>query len=536
MGRGLRGALAAAVLTSGTRGEPPIPPPSDVTATVSLQPSSWHTRRRATLEGTYGPNTSGRYVRIPGINGTPNVYAYCTNDRGDGVQVGIDPGPIVAALAGYTGVPVPLGTGNITAAARATAMRAALTTAGYYSSVGGSGGDVVIQGQIGSVTTGAIHGSAGGASGTRRATPQFSSSPLSGRVGQFMTWAGGSVRVNAIGIYLADTTTAVRIAMYTGGTQASLTGTTRVADVNIASGGAVGWNWSAVPTFTLANDNVRLVAKSNGSSIPGYIGSGDLTGTDFTADPLEIYSESASDPAVAWTSSLDVETVGSTSAVYVMMAFQWTAVDGTSGVFTTRVGVHIADPTDLAQQSSLTSPDAGGADLYMGAPNPGMLGMELHAWAIAHGTSHSTQMRAHLCNGGSVGDASGSTVLWQGLTAGSATDAFVEIAVPGNVAVPSTGVLQWGVRNNAGTATLRFALNANRETASPDDNVADFVDASEYEIFNSLDGAGVVPDQHETDPAVAVASPVSTDGAFTATNTNYPGAYFVLRVNADTAA
>lgn len=535
MGGRLTSALAVVLGQPGTRGTPPEPPDPGSTSTVTLQPSSWHTRRRASLEGTFGPNTSGRYVRIPGVGATPNVYAYCTNDRGDGVQVGTNPGPLVAELAGYTGVVVALGSGNITAATRAAAMRAALTTAGYYTSVGGTGSDVVINGSIGVVTTGGIHTPTGGAAGTRRSTPQYFASTLSGRVGQFLTWAGGSVLVDAIGIYLAATPTDVAIAVYTGGSAGSLAGTTLRGEAVIASGGAAGWQWSAVPTFTLNNGSVRLTAKSNGTSIPGYIGSGDTTGTDF-ADALEIYSEVASNPATPWSASLSGETVGSTSPVYVMMALSWRAANGSSGVFTTRVGVHVATVTDLAQVSSLTAPDAGGADLMMGVANPGMLGLELGGWGIGQGPTHTTQGQAFVAAGGSIGNGVGATVLWRDRTTGSGTNAWLRLSAPAGVAVPSSGPLWWGVRNNVASFSFRFAFNADQVQANPDDNPADWSNASEYEIFRSVNGNGTGGNVHVTDPAIDVVSPIATDGAAVATNQNFPASYIDLQLPEDTAA
>lgn len=514
------------------------PPDPTESVTFTLAPASWSTRAIAARQGVYGPTRSGQYLLVEG-DGIPSRYFWWSQENAQGVQVGTDPGDYVTALSGVTGTEVPLGPGNISAADVATATRSA--AAAHYGSVGGSGADVTIEDSIiaiGCSAGGMRSPSDGGQYGARRSIPQFATNPLAGSIGQFGVWAGGAVVVNALGIYLADATTDVAIAIYTGGTSGSLAGTTLVAEGVIAAGAAPGWQWISVPSELLTNGNFRLVAKSNGASIPGYIANSDITDSDWpdagggSTYQLEIYDSLNTSPAVAFPASLSGQGV-TNAGVYAMMAFQWDAGDGVSGVFRTRIGVHIDDVTDLAQVSSLTAPDAGGADLFMGTPNPAMLGMELDAWGIAQGTQHSTQGRAFVALGGSIGDAEGSTVLWQAQTTGSGTNAWLEIAIPGNVLLASSGVLWWGVRNNAATFNFRFAFNADRVQATPDANPADWVDASEYEIFRSVNGDGTGGNVHETNPAVAVASPVNDDGGFIATNTNYPGSYIVVRIPAD---
>jgi hypothetical protein len=461
---------------------------------------------------------------------------YWTQDDGDGRYCGIDPGPYVAALAGYTGVEVQLAAGAVTASARATATRSALS--GLYTSVGGSGADVAITGELDAATC-AIGGLGGsteaGMFGTRRQTPQFNTTALSGRVGQFGVSPAFDCTVTAIGIYLSDAATNVRVAIYSGGTQGSLTGTTLEAEVVIPSGGTDAWTWTALTAsqvFDLpTSTNFRIVLKSNGTSEPGYTAVATLTGVDWpdagggSTYSLEIYDTMSTDPSVAFPASLSGEGI-TTSGVYVHAAFQYTAADGTSGVFTTRIGISPdITPAALAQTSSLTAPDANGAALFMGTPNPGLLGMQLSSWHMVYGTQHSTQMRAFVAQGGSIGDGDGSTVLWQSQSSGSATDAWVSVAASG--AVSDTGVIWWGVVNNVSTANLRFALNANRETATPDWDPADWVDASEYEIFNTS-GA------FTTAPGTTISSPISAGVATTATNTNYPGSAITIVVPADT--
>jgi hypothetical protein len=521
--------------------------PVGQTATFTAQPASWHTRPIAAREGVYGPTRSGLYWLIAG-DGIASRYVWWSHDDGTGRYCGIDPGTYVAALSGLTGIEVQLASGNRTAAQVATSTRSALTTAGVYTTIGGTGAVVSVLGSItaASCTRGGMYGSSTrGQAMTRRNTAQYSANPLDGAIGQFGVWAGGSVIVKSIGIYLAATTTPMRLALYTGGTSASLSGTTLLGEAYVASGGAVGWNWGALTrAATLTNGNFRLVASSNGTSRPGYVINSDRADSDWpdagggSTYNLEVYASTSRNPATPYAASLSGETnIDPSNGVYAMLAFEWIAADGTSGVFTTRIGVQPGvAATDLAQTSSLTVPDAGGADLYMGTPNPGLLGMEAAAWGVAVGTQHSTQARGIIACGSSIGNAEGADVLWQAPTTGSGTNAWLELAISAGVAIPSTGPLWWGMRNNATTFNLRFALNADRVQATPDNNPADWVDASEFEIFRSVNGNGTGGNVHTTDPSVAVATPVNDDGAAVATNTNYPGSYLVVRIPADEVA
>lgn len=512
------------------------------TATFTVRATSFDSRAlRAPMEGQFGPTRAGLYWTVPSSGGGTNRYVYETQDDGSGRYCGIDPGTFVAGLSGWSGIEVQHPAGVRTAAQRATTIRAAITAAGISGwVVGGSGADVAITGPIDAQTctvAGMLSTSTRGQYGTRRRTAQFATSDLSGRIGQFGVSPGQDVVVTGLGMYLDDHSAQVRISMYTGGTSGSLTGTTLRAEV-ITTGSATGWVWVAftpAQCFTLsASTNFRIVAKSNSTAEPGYIGIGDLTGTDFDgARNMEVYDTMSTDPTVAFPATLAGEGIDTSNAVYAMMAFQYMAV-GSTAVRTSRVGVQISTVTDLGATSSLTAPDAGGADLFMGAPATGLSGWEYSAWAIAHATAHTTQGRGFIVEGGSVGNAAGGTVVWQSQTAGSATQQWVEVAISAGTAHDGTVVTHWGVRNNAATFDFRFAFNANRTQATPDHNQADFTDPSEYEIFRSVNGDGTGGNVHETNPAVAVASPVATDGGFVANNTNYPGAYLVLRYPADT--
>lgn len=511
-------------------------PEVGTTATFTAAPASYNDLDSAWHQGTLGSNAWGEYWRIPSeANPAVGDYVYFTMDG-----AGVDPGDHVAELAGYTGHVVDLTGPQVTAADRAAAARADVTISGM--TIGGSGATFTVTGAIGTPTVGGMHGAtAMGAAGTRRMTAQYATSDLSGRVSQSWTNAAGTIVPTAIGMYLDDTATAVRLALYSGGTAGAggHTSAALVGEILIPSGGAAGWHWAELPSaavVSIANGTVlRLVAKSNGTAEPGYIAIADLTGTDF-ANNLEVLDTMSTDPTVAFPSTLAAETADNSNAVYLLAAMQYRSLDGSTGLYTTRWGIQVADPTDLALESSLTAPDSLGAELYFGAPPPPMLGLELDTWAIGWGTAHTTQMRAIVAQGASVGDATGADVLYQAETTGSTTDAWVEYAVAGNVAVDDAETLWWSVKNDAATASFRFALNANRETASPDDNPADFTDASEFEIFATASGIGTPPAVYDTDPSNATATPIDPLTAATANNTNYAAGYLILRVPASTAA
>lgn len=509
--------------------------PSGTTATFTAQPASFDDRQSAWRQGLLGATSWGRYWRIP-TAADPNVgdYVYFTMDG-----AGVDPGNHVAELSGYTGHVVDLTGPQASAATVAAAARAQVTISGL--TIGGTGADFSVTGSIGTASVGGMHGATElGAGGTRRRTPQYNTTALSGRIGQSFTWGGGTVLPTALGCYLNTATTDVRIALYSGGTAGAggHTSAALVAEGVIPGGGSPGWRWiEIVPAEVSAITNgtvLRLVMKSNGLSEPGYIGTGDPVGTDYAAN-LEVYDTMSTDPAVAFPATLAAETADTTNAVYLLAAVQYRSADGTASQWTTRWGVQVSDPTTLAQTSSLTSPDPGGAELYMGANPPPVLGLELDSWAVAWGTAHGAQPRIIVSQGGTVGNAAGSTILYQAQTTGTATQAWGEYAIPGNVAVSDLSVLHWGVKNNTASVNFRYAANVDRVQADPDDNPTDFVDASEYEIFNSVDGLGGTP-VYDTNPANATVSPVDPLTAALAGNTNYPGAYLLLRVPADTVA
>lgn len=509
---------------------------SGSTATFTAAPSSIDTRNTAWRQGRWGATSWGEYWRIPNAaNPSTGNYVYFTVDGG-----GIDPGSHVAELSGYTGRLVTLTGPQVTASARAAAARAQVVIPGM--TIGGSGATFSVTGAIGTCTVGGMHGATTrGAAGTRRNTPQFSTNPLTGRVAQSFVWGGTTVLPTALGIYLAATTTAVRLALYTGGTAGAggHTAATLVGECLIPAGRPVGWNFAELPPAAAAaitNGAVlRIVAKSNGSAIPGYIATGDLFGTDY-ANNLEIYSAVADDPTTGFAANLSGETADTSVTVYAMMAMQYRSANGTSTAFVTRWGLQIPVPTTLASSSSLTVPDAGGAELYMGANPPPLLGLELDSWAIGWSAAHGSQMRLLVAQGGSIGNAAGAAVLYQALTTGSTTDAWAEYSIPGNIAVSDATVLHWGVKNNNPAVNFRFALNASRDTADPSDNPTDFTDASEYEIFNSTLGTGTIAGAYNTDPNVATVSPIAPGAGFIATNTNYPAAYLLLRVRGSTVA
>lgn len=517
--------------------------PAGETVSITVAPASWHDREQASYQGSFGSTVQGRYIALPASAGGTDAYVYCVQDDGSGNYTGPDPGDFVPGLAAYTGIAAQLAAGNVSADDRATAIRSALTDSGLYTSVGGSGATVSVQGLIdgGSAAVGGLaQGSYAGRFGTRGTTPQFNTTDLSGSVGQVLTWGEADGVITAIGFYLNGSATDVRAAVYIGGSTSSLTGATLVSEVLVPGGGSPGWRWAALEPASCAlvqtGDVVRVILKSNGTSEPGYRLMSSLGTEDWEATrDLEVYSGFSSDPSVAFPSTLNSASATTPSAVFLYAAIQVIADDGTDAEFTTRWGLQISDPTDLASESSLLAPDPGGADLFMGAAAPNLLGMVLRSWAIAHGATHSTQVRGFVASGGSVGNAVGATVVWQGRPAGSATNAWYELAADDSP-IDESATLWWGCRNDANTVSFRFAFNAARTDADPDDNPCDWTDSSEYEIFNSTSGTGTGAGAHDTDPDNAVATPIATNGGATATNTNYPGGYLVLAIPPDAIA
>lgn len=503
----------------------------------TLSPLSWHTRANGAYQGQYGSTKWGGYLSFTA--GGTDYYAYETHDDGTGRYVGVDPGVYVAGLSGDTGIEVQHPAGDRTAAQRATTLAAAIATATGLST--SSGTDTV---QIVGATGGAVGGmwpaTRRAPMGCRRNTPSISGSVISEGVAGFGTSPSGrTVIVKAIRVYVSVAGADMRAAVYTGGTLGSLTGTTLRAQV-VVPNGATGWRTipllpSQVFSMTSAT-NYRVALKGQGGVVaPAYM-SGGSTGTDL-ADQLEVFDTGAisPDPAVAWPSSLAGVGLTGSFSVSPMIALEYVDSGGTATEWVTRWGTQVAAPTALSNQSSLTSPDPGGADLFMGQAPPDVLGLRLRAHAVGYGSTHSSQLRLFVAQGGSVGDAEGVTILWQARGTGSATDAWVETTA-NDAAIDRDQTLWWGVRNNVNTVTFRFAFNVNFEAASPDDNPSDFVAASEWEAFNSTNADGVTPNAHVTDPAVAVPSPFSANTGAVQENTNHPAAYLVLYVPADTAA
>lgn len=512
--------------------------PATPDAVFALVPASWQTRATAAYQGQHGSTSWGKYLTLPSA-GT-DYYVWETHDDGSGRYVGVDPQDYVAGLAGYTGIEVQHAAGDRTAAQRATAIAAAIEAATAYTATP-SGGDVQIFGAVSGCAVGGMWAAANqGIIGCRRNTTSFSGAVISEGVGTAGTSPSGrTVVVKSIRVFVDTTGANMRAAVYTGGstTRGDYAATTLRAEVVVPTGST---GWVTIPllpaqVFALTSATVyRCTLKgAGGVAAPGYRAAGSF-GVDF-ADLLEVYTTGIDpDPAVAWPASLSGVTNTGTFTSPPMIGLEFVDDDGAANELEMRWGTHVPDPTVLLQQSSLTIPDAGGADLFMGQNPPDVLGLELRAHAVGYGEDHATQLRLFVAQGGSIGDAEGVTILWQDRSTGSTTQAWVEHSIPGNVAVDSTQVLWWGVRNNDTGVTFRFSFNVDFDDASPDDNPSDFVAASEWEAFNSSDGAGVSPGAHETDPDVALVSPFSADTGAIQENTNHPAAYLVLVLPADT--
>lgn len=514
--------------------------PPGVTATFTLQAISWDERLAAQSQGHSGPVRWGNYLAIPSDGAGTDYYVWETFADADGRFVGVDPGDFVAGLSGYTGIEVQHPAGARTAAQRATAIAAAVESSTPHTAVA-TDNELAVTGSIGTCSVGGMWGATNaGLIGNRRHTSSFAGAVISEGVGSFgVSPSGRTVIVRAIRVYVDVAGADMRAAVYTGGTSGSLTGTTLRAEVVVPDGATGMRTIYLTPdqVFSMASaTNYRVVLKgAGGVAAPGYRVASS-TGVDLD-DLLEVYdtTDVVPNPEVAWPASLAAVSISTTYTISAMIALEYVDADGTSGEWETQWGTQIPDPTTLPQQSSLTVPDAGGADLFMGQDPPDVAGIRLRAHGLGYGEYHSTQLRLFVAQGGTIGDAAGATVIWQSMSSGSTTQAWVETAA-NDAAIDTSQVLWWGVRNNNTGVTFRFAFNANFDAASPDDNPSDFVATSEYEIFRSVNGDGTGGNVYTTDPATSVASPVATNGGFVATNTNHPAAYLVLYLPADSVA
>lgn len=512
--------------------------------TLTLAPASFDTRRRAFIEGHGGSTVNGAYVVLPGTGAAPNRYLWWSHNG-----YNLDPGTHVPALAGYTGVEVALGSGNHTAAQRATATRTAVNgVSGWVA--GGSGAQVTIRGPINpaTVATGGAYTARGAAGlfGHHTDADFTNGNPFNDAIAVHGTFTAGPAVLTAVGVLLGTPAgESVRLALYIGGSSVSFTGTTLVAQgIVTATGSGNVWAWlplTAAQSAAIAdNASVWVVAKSNqngGTLHPAFSNLGGAE-EDWTARNLVIFTGGSInvDPAVAFPASLAglASDIATGNAVVMMAAFEYRTLplcgDASLGGTTTNglvLGMH-TDGVLTASESALTSPDAGGANVLAALTTPPIIGMlETRRETALHDIS-SGQMRTAEYVGGSIGNPSGATRLQDhGAVSGSASMAWVGQNASPEVSIPASSVLHIGIRGNGGVA-VGFVLGASPESASPPNNPSDFatVASDEYET-NTGNPA------HSTNDAVAFETPFVTD-TDDLTPGNYPGVRVRFRVPGDT--
>lgn len=521
------------------------PPPE--TATFTVAPMSFDTRRRAFIEGHGGSTGNLAYWALPAnAQGSTDYYVWWSHNG-----YNADPGDHVAALSGYTGIEVALGSGSISAATRATATISALNGVGDGLSASGNASALVVSGNIDAATcaVGTAYTGRGtaGLFGNHTSAVFTNGNPFNDAIAVHGTFTAGPAVLTAIGILLGTPNgEQVRVALYSGGTSSSFTGTTLVADgivtaTDDGSGNVYAWlTLTAAQSAALAdNTSIWVVAKTNagGTLYPAFSNLGGSQ-EDWTNRNLVIFDvgQINLDPTVAFPSTLEGLTsdIATGNAVAMMAAIEYRTApfcsDCSLGGTTTNgliLGMH-TDNVLAASESALTSPDAGGANVLATLTTPAILGMlETRRETALHDIS-SGQMRTAEYTGGTLGNPNGATRLQDhGAIAGSASMAWVGQNASPEVAIPASTALHMAIRGNGGVA-VGFVAGASPASANPPDDPSDFATGAtdEYET-NTANPA------HSTDDTVAYETPFATD-ADDLQPGNFPGMRIRFRVPGDT--
>lgn len=522
------------------------PPPESVTFTVA--PMSFDTRRRAFIEGHGGSTGNFAYWALPAnAQGSTDYYVWWSHNG-----YNADPGDHVAALSGYTGIEVALGSGSISAATRATATISAINGVGDGLSASGNASALVVSGNIDAATcaVGTTYTGRGtaGLFGSHTSEGVSNGGAFNAVLAAHCTFTAGPAPVTGIGIPLGtpDPGDLVRLWIGVGGDSTSPDGCVMIAQGTVApvtgSQPAIGGVWAFLPLTAAQvasipdNSSVWIFAKCNqtGGTHPVFEtpGSSDLTNRNL----YWVTAGESTDPAVAFPTTIDVSgwTVDETNAVVMMCAFEYRAApfcsDCSLGGTTTSgliLGIH-TDNVLAASESALTSPDAGGANVLATLTTPAILGMlETRRETALHDIS-SGQMRTAEYTGGSLGNPNGAARLQDhGAIAGSASMAWVGQNASPEVAIPASTALHMAIRGNGGVA-VGFVAGASPASANPPDDPSDFATGAtdEYET-NTANPA------HSTDDTVAYETPFATD-ADDLQPGNFPGMRIRFRVPGDT--
>lgn len=513
------------------------------TVTVTLAAASWDGRDRAARSGTLGSTRTGSYILLPG---STDRYVWCTQDDGTGRQCGYDPGDVEAALVGFTGIQVELDADIVDAADVATAYRAAL--AGTYTT-GGTGADLVLSGgglDVDNVAVGGAFDDRGDAGvwGSRGTAVSSHGNPINDVVCAHATSPAFDALITGIGAHFSggdmstppDPDEPVELALYVGGTAgeaggAAFAGTTLVFQGAIAPD-AVGYAHIALTpaqaALIPASSSLWLCAKGGpGNTVtrPTFHTQGSAD-SDLTNQQLVVLEPGIGagqiDPTfgVPFPASLSGINVDAVFGVVLMINLEFrTDPFVGDGSWRQTMGVH----TDAVLAGSQSDLGAGGANVLVQFETPPVADMYMGAVRIAVGATHTDQFRVFSYLGGVSEDPDGAALAHDyGQTAGSATNAWVELAAPvGRVDVPPSSIEWVGFRGD-GNITVRFGANANPEVAGfttdepPDYRLSTGVgDGDEYE----MDENNANHSTDDTDPAEAT---VVTD-ASDALPGNYPG-------------
>jgi hypothetical protein len=500
------------------------------------------------MEGRGGGTANLAYAALPALDpdtAADNYYVWWSQNG-----YNADPGNHVSALSGWTGIEVALGAGAVTASSRATSTRSAINASPAPVSASGSGADVLVTGQIDSASC-AVGGGyaargAAGLFGHHTRSRLTNGNPFNDAIAVHGTFTAGPAVLTAIGVLLGTPAgESVRVALYTGGTSTSFTGTTLVAEGIVSAtddgtGNVYAWlTLTAAQSVALADNlSIWVVAKANagGALHPAFSSLGGSQ-EDWTDRNLVIFTGGSInvDPTVAFPASLaglasDIATgnpVAMMAAIeYRTAPFASNASVGSTGASGILLGMH-TDGVLAASESALVVPDAGGANVFAALQLPAIAGkLETRRETALHDISGG-QMRTGEYGGGTAGNPNGATrVADHGAVSAGASMAWVAQAVSPEVALPDSGVLHIGIRGNGGIA-VGFVAGASPDSANPPDDPSDFSPTStEYET-NTGNPA------HSTNDAVAFESTFATD-ADDLQPGNFPGVRIRWRVPGDT--
>jgi hypothetical protein len=521
---------------------------------ITLPPSSFVTDARSSYDGAIGGTLASSFIAIPGLNGVTDRYFWWTQTDGT-TQQGLDPGNWFAALAGFAGVQVSLGTTLVTAQNVALALQAAMApfpeytvvqvgsvpTASWQMRVSGPNIDAA-----GSFTGGefASRGDAGlwGVRVNQVNTLPFGTfeGPATTANAQHATSPANAVnRIKAMDVFVGSIHNGgdqFRLALYEGGSGVSPVGANLVYDLGQISGVALN-TWVRIyvassDVVTVGNaTNLWMILKSNigttfvrnvqtGSGWNGNMTDQDFYQTTGNADATVAYE--AVVPAGGGFSGFNV--------ILAMRVVYDSAPFVADGSWLRLFGVH--EPIAAAAGNDVDI----NSRLLMGQTPPNVLGMEIDYAQVPFGQVHNLgdQFRVGLWQGGVLENPNNADLLFDfGETPGTATDAYVQINAPAPggsaVAVNNTDPVWWGIKNNNSVngPTVTFVFNVNQDSANPPENPMDWLvsagagSGSEYESF---------PPDVDTNPSTAWPPTISTFAGDQLPG-NIPFARLGLRVN-----